>query len=52
MFTGFPAEGLAFLAGLAQNNNREWFEARREVYQTALLEPALAFVETLGERLR
>ena len=52
MFTGFPAEGLAFLAGLAQNNNREWFEARRDVYQTALLKPALAFVETLGERLR
>ena len=51
-FEGFPPAGLAFLADLAQNNNRDWFEANRDVYQTALLEPALAFVVTLGERLR
>ena len=51
-FEGFSSAGLAFLSDLAQNNNREWFEANRDVYQTALLEPALAFVVTLGERLR
>ena len=51
-FAGFSPTGLAFLANLAQNNNRDWFQAHRDVHQTALLEPALAFVVTLGERLR
>ncbi|MEZ4770644.1 MAG: DUF2461 domain-containing protein [Caldilineales bacterium] len=52
MFEGFPPAGLMFLADLAQNNDREWFEAHRDEYQKELLEPAQAFVAALGERLR
>jgi uncharacterized protein (TIGR02453 family) len=51
-FPGFPVEGLSFLEGLAQNNNREWFEAHKDDYRSYLLEPAQDFVVALGERLK
>ena len=51
-FAGFPGEGLEFLAGLAENNTREYFEERRGTYESALLEPAKAFVVALGDVLR
>jgi uncharacterized protein (TIGR02453 family) len=51
-FSGFPHDGLAFLADLAAHNDRAWFAAHREMYQSTLLEPAQAFVGILGERLR
>ncbi|MBK9054993.1 MAG: DUF2461 domain-containing protein [Chloroflexi bacterium] len=50
-FNGFPAEGLAFLVELESNNNKAWFEANKQRYQTDLLEPALAFVTELGQQL-
>ncbi len=51
-FTGFPEEGIQFLVDLAAHNERGWFEAHRDVYQTALLEPAQAFVMALGTKLQ
>jgi uncharacterized protein (TIGR02453 family) len=51
-FAGFPRDGLAFLAELAANNQRDWFAAHRQRFQSQLLEPAQAFVVALGERLR
>jgi len=51
MFNGFPQEGIAFLAGLRNNNEREWFNARKAIFKTALEEPAKAFVSELCERL-
>jgi uncharacterized protein (TIGR02453 family) len=51
-FSGFPPEGIQFLEELPNNNNRDWFEAHREVYQTGLVKPAQAFVIALGERLK
>jgi uncharacterized protein (TIGR02453 family) len=51
-FEGFPAEGLRFLRDLATNNNKPWFDANRETYVNALLEPGRDFVEALGERLQ
>lgn len=50
-FTGFGPDTTRFLLDLTTNNNREWFEANRERYETHLLEPAKAFVEAVGERL-
>jgi uncharacterized protein (TIGR02453 family) len=50
-FAGFPREGLDFLAELGRVNTKEWFDAHRSVYQSALLEPAKAFVVALGEEL-
>ena len=37
-FSGFPKEGLEFLEDLALNNNREWFQARKDDYQDYVLE--------------
>lgn len=51
-FTGFPQEGIQFLADLATHNERNWFEAHRDVYQTMLLKPAQAFVTALGTKLQ
>jgi uncharacterized protein (TIGR02453 family) len=51
-FAGFPREGLEFLAGLAEDNSRAYFDAHRDVYEGALLAPAKAFVVALGEELR
>jgi uncharacterized protein (TIGR02453 family) len=51
-FAGFPQDGLDVLAGLAADNTREYFDAHRATYESALLEPAKAFVVTLGEQLR
>lgn len=51
-FTGFPQEGIQFLADLAAHNERSWFDVHREVYHSALLEPAQAFVMALGTQLQ
>jgi uncharacterized protein (TIGR02453 family) len=51
-FAGFPREGLEFLDGLAADNAREYFDAHRDTYQSALLQPAKDFVVALGEELR
>jgi uncharacterized protein (TIGR02453 family) len=51
-FEGFPREGLDFLAGVAADNTRAYFDAHRATYETALLQPAKAFVVALGEELR
>lgn len=52
MFGGFPAQGLAFLEQLKVNNDREWFNARKETYLASLQQPAVDFVFALGERLK
>jgi uncharacterized protein (TIGR02453 family) len=41
-----------FLRELRDNNNREWFEANRERYESVLLEPALEFIEAFAPHLR
>jgi uncharacterized protein (TIGR02453 family) len=50
-FAGFPREGLEFLEGLAADNSREYFDAHRDTYQSAVLQPAKDFVVALGEEL-
>lgn len=51
-FSGFPPEGIQFLADLAANNNREWFQDNKNTYEEQLLKPAQLFVLALGERLQ
>lgn len=51
-FSSFPQAGPEFLANLAAHNNREWFEAHKNEYHVLLLEPAQAFVMTLGTELQ
>jgi uncharacterized protein (TIGR02453 family) len=51
-FSGFPPAGLQFMAELADNNNREWFNERKQVYLDHIVAPAVAFVQTAGEQLQ
>jgi hypothetical protein len=50
-FTGFPAEGSAFLNKLP-GCDKAWFQDHKALYQETLVEPSKAFVEALGDRLR
>jgi uncharacterized protein (TIGR02453 family) len=51
-FTGFPKETFAFLNSLARHNDREWFERHRDEYVVACVAPALAFVATVGPKVK
>jgi uncharacterized protein (TIGR02453 family) len=46
-FKGFPAEGIAFLRELKNNNDREWFTPRLEQYKQLVREPMLELVHSL-----
>lgn len=48
MQTHFTPEALKFLRGLARNNDREWFEARRDVFERSLKAPMIALVEEIN----
>jgi uncharacterized protein (TIGR02453 family) len=48
MSTHFTPDALKFLRGLARNNDREWFEARRDVFEHSLKAPMLALVEEIN----
>ncbi len=48
MTSHFTPESMKFLRGLARHNEREWFEARREVYERALKTPMLAVVDEIS----
>jgi uncharacterized protein (TIGR02453 family) len=50
-FAGFPADLFQFLAELGLNNEREWFEPRKQRYESSVLEPALAFIRAMGPQL-
>ncbi len=47
----FRAEALRFLRGLKRNNDREWFEARRAVYERELKQPMLAILEAITQAM-
>ncbi len=42
----------SFLDELAENNNRDWFQANKRRYEQQLKEPALAFIRDFEEPLR
>lgn len=47
----FPSEALTFLRGLARNNDREWFNARKETFETKLKAPMLELIEAINAEL-
>ncbi len=51
MATMFTDETMKFLRGLKRNNDREWFEARREVYERAVRGPLLAVVDEISQAM-
>lgn len=48
LFPGFPPELPAFLHQLKLNNEKAWFEARRQDYERLCVEPSLAFIDAMG----
>jgi uncharacterized protein (TIGR02453 family) len=47
----FTDETFRFLADLAGNNDRDWFEAHRDRYEAHWKAPGLAFIEAIRPRL-
>lgn len=50
-YPGFPAEGIEFLRQLKENNNREWFQARKSTYEKVVKQPMLDLIDALNGRL-
>ena len=46
-FTGFPPEAFKFFASLAKRNNRDWFQAHKDVYERACREPMKALMAAI-----
>jgi uncharacterized protein (TIGR02453 family) len=51
-FAGFSAETVFFLKNLRENNNRDWFLARKKDYEKKVLQPAREFVVEMGHMLQ
>ena len=49
-FTGFRPEAIQFLADLAVNNDRTWFQPRKADYERLLKHPLEELCVALGER--
>ncbi len=47
----FPPEAIAFLKGLEKHNTREWFQPRKEIFETKLKAPMLELVERINAEL-
>jgi uncharacterized protein (TIGR02453 family) len=47
-FAGFPPETLRFLRALKRNNNREWFQENKTVFEEKVKAPMIQLVEALG----
>lgn len=47
----FTKATLDFLRNLARNNNRDWFEANKPLYETRVRTPALSFISDMAEKL-
>lgn len=50
-FPGFPKEAMTFFRDLKKNNTREWFETRKELYETKVKAPMVELVEALNSEL-
>jgi uncharacterized protein (TIGR02453 family) len=48
MPTHFSPQAIQFLRGLARNNRRDWFDARKQVYETELKAPLLSLIEEIN----
>jgi uncharacterized protein (TIGR02453 family) len=47
-FSGFSPEALSFIRALKRNNRREWFQPRKEKYETLIKTPMLELIECLN----
>jgi len=49
-FTGFPREAFTFFKNLATHNNRDWFQAHKDVYERACRAPMQSLMAELAPR--
>ena len=47
LFSGFPREAFTFFRDLKSHNNRDWFQAHKDVYERACRDPLKALVSAL-----
>lgn len=47
----FTEEALKFLRGLKKNNDREWFNARKPIFEAELKEPMLAVIRKITDAM-
>lgn len=47
----FSRQTFDFLAALAENNNREWFDAHQQDYEDVVRTPALAFISDMADEI-
>lgn len=51
MGTHFTPEAMKFLRGLIKNNDREWFNARKPIYERELKMPMLALIDEINHAM-
>jgi uncharacterized protein (TIGR02453 family) len=51
-FKGFPADLFRFFTDLEKNNNRDWFNAAKERYLAAVVQPMSDFIVAMQPRLK
>lgn len=51
-FDGFPKTGIDFLKRLKKNNQRDWFQPRKEEYDEVVKFPMQCLIATLRDKLR
>jgi len=47
-FPGFPPAGVQFFRGLARNNNRDWFQPRKAIFEASVKRPMQELVAALN----
>src|SRR3954469_933262 len=51
-FPGFSEEAMKFFRGLARNNNREWFQARKPVFEEQVKKPMYELVDAVNTAMK
>lgn len=51
-FPGFSNEAMQFFRGLARNNNREWFQARKPVFEEQVKKPMLQLCDAVNQAMK
>src|SRR5580704_13705256 len=50
-FAGFSPEAIKFLRALKKNNDREWFQPRKEIYEREWKAPMIELVTALQKEM-
>ncbi len=51
-FVAFPEQGLQFLRSLKRNNNREWFQRHKSIYEEHVKQPMTELIAALAQEFQ